>query len=122
KFRFCGDGDCPDWVLGEIISSLSCLTSIKFRVIASQVAKQISGESEEEDKIKEMFSSSKVANPKAAIASLRFLLVNASRFNGFTFGEELQQLGLPKEHSTSLCKVHTENLEAIRKKLKENCL
>lgn len=78
----------------------------------------------QEVKIKEMFSSSKVANPKAAIASLRFLLVNASRFNAdsSTFGEELQQLGLPKEHSTSLCKVHTENLEAIRKKLKENCL
>ncbi|KAL5291909.1 COMMD4 family protein [Megaselia abdita] len=126
KFRFCGDGDCPDWVLGEIVSTLSCLTSIKFRILASQVAKNISGDLDElpEDKIVEMFSSAKVSNPKTAIACLRFLLVNAARYNAdsSTFGEELQQLGLPKEHSASLGKVHTENLPAIRRKLMEESL
>lgn len=79
---------------------------------------------QQEDKIVDMFSSSKVSNPKTAIACLRFLIINAARHNtdSSTFGEELQQLGLPKEHSASLCKVHTENLEAIRSKLKEDAL
>lgn len=29
KFRFCGEGDCPDWVLAEIHSTLSVLNSTK---------------------------------------------------------------------------------------------
>lgn len=70
-----------------------------------------------------MFSG-KVGNQKTAIACLRFLIINAARHNAdvSTFGEELQQLGLPKEHSASLCKVHTENHQAIRKKLQEESL
>lgn len=71
-----------------------------------------------------MFSAAKVSNPKTAIACLRYLIVNAARHNteALTFGEELQQLGLPKEHAASLGKVHTENLSAIRKKLAEDSL
>lgn len=44
KFRFCGDGDCPDWVLGEIISTLSVLEANKLKTLADMVAKKILGE------------------------------------------------------------------------------
>lgn len=44
KFRFCGDCDCPDWVLAEIHSSLSILTSVKLKILAQLVAASILGE------------------------------------------------------------------------------
>lgn len=44
KFRFCGDGDCPDWVLAEVNSTLSFLSSIKLRQLTQSVAKIIIGE------------------------------------------------------------------------------
>lgn len=44
KFRFCGDGDCPDWVLAEIHSSLSVLSSVKLKILTQMVAKSLLGE------------------------------------------------------------------------------
>lgn len=44
KFRFCGDGDCPDWVLAEIISTLSNLSVENVEQLAQLVAKRIIGE------------------------------------------------------------------------------
>lgn len=41
KFRFCGDGDCPDWVLAEIYSSLSVLSSVKLKILTQMVAKSL---------------------------------------------------------------------------------
>lgn len=44
KFRFLGDCDSPDWVLAEIHSSLSMLTSVKLKILAQLVAGSILGE------------------------------------------------------------------------------
>lgn len=61
---------------------------------------------------------------KTAIACIRFLIVNATRHNApdATFDAELQQLGLPKEHSAAICRVHTEYADAVRTFLAENTL
>ena len=37
KFRFCGGRDAPDWLLSEI-GTLSRVTSVRAKVIATQVA------------------------------------------------------------------------------------
>lgn len=37
RFRFCGDADCPDWVLAEI-NTLSRLSSVKLKLLARVVA------------------------------------------------------------------------------------
>ena len=36
RFRFCGDSDCPDWVLLEI-ATLSQLTSVRIKIIVTQI-------------------------------------------------------------------------------------
>lgn len=56
---------------------------------------------------------------KSSVACLRFLLISASTHNvdGSTFDKELQQLGLPKEHSAAICKVFSQFAERIRKAL-----
>lgn len=110
KFRFCGDGDCPDWVLTGIHSKLVQLSSIKLRMLSQHVAKSILGEPLPEEKLKETFGVVDNKNmdvPKAAIACLKYLMINAVKYNTdtLTFNEELQQLGLPKEHAGAICKV-----------------
>lgn len=56
---------------------------------------------------------------KACVALLEFVLKCSAKYscNGEILSSELQQLGLPKEHSTSICKVY----EDIQLKL-ETCL
>lgn len=44
KFRFCGDGDCPDWVLAEINSTLSVLSAVKLKILTQTVCKSLLGD------------------------------------------------------------------------------
>lgn len=61
---------------------------------------------------------------KSAISCIRFLLVNASRFqtDETTFLTELQQLGLPQEHSAAICRVFKEQSGNIQEYLTKNSL
>jgi hypothetical protein len=40
KFRFCGEQDCPDWLLAEM-TTLSRLTSVKTKLTTAQVIQAI---------------------------------------------------------------------------------
>ncbi|KAJ6635964.1 COMM domain-containing protein 4, partial [Pseudolycoriella hygida] len=126
KFRFCGDGDCPDWVLAEIYSSLSVLSSVKLKILTQMVVKSVLGEFIPDEKLKETFAPNKtdLAPIKSSFACIRFLIVNAIRFNtdDATFNEELQQLGLPKEHSSAVCRVMTDHYQALKEHLIETSL
>ncbi|XP_059216568.1 COMM domain-containing protein 4 isoform X2 [Stomoxys calcitrans] len=117
KFRFCGDGDCPDWVLGEIISTLSVLEANQLKTLADMVARKILGQ-QFDDEVKSL-TSTVSSDGKTAIASIHFLLNNAARHNAseLVFNEEIQQLGLPKEHAAAMCTVLTEHAKAIRQRL-----
>jgi len=141
RFRFCGDLDCPDWVLAEI-QTLSKLSSIKFKLLCAQVAKSLVGASTSavgevsEDaldipKIEKLCSDAKLEwnDVKAAVAALHYILTNSAK-HGVKIEElsdEIQQLGLPKEHATGLGKVYSDHSTAVRSRLKEkglklNCL
>uniref|UniRef100_A0A3B3D4M8 COMM domain containing 4 n=1 Tax=Oryzias melastigma TaxID=30732 RepID=A0A3B3D4M8_ORYME len=43
RFRFCGDLDCPDWVLAEI-TTLAKMSSVKMKLLCVQVLKDLLGE------------------------------------------------------------------------------
>lgn len=76
---------------------------------------------QQEDKLKTSFAANKndLKSIKSAISCIRFLLVNAARFqtDGTTFSTELQQLGLPVEHSAAISRVFNEQNENIQKHL-----
>ncbi|XP_076467943.1 COMM domain-containing protein 4-like [Babylonia areolata] len=111
RFRFCGDLDCPDWVLAEI-SILSKLTSVKMKMLCIQVLKSMLGDQIDYDKVYKLTSDAKfeVGDVKASIAALTFILSSAAKYDceDETLSSELQQLGLPKEHATSLCKSYSD--------------
>ncbi|KAK2153037.1 hypothetical protein LSH36_310g03052 [Paralvinella palmiformis] len=120
RFRFCGDLDCPDWVLAEI-ATLSRLTSVKMKLLCLQVLKHLLGQDIDYEKAHKLTSDAKFAlsDIKATIAVLSYILSSAAKYNvdSDTLLNELQQLGLPKEHATSLCKSYGDNLTKLQAEL-----
>lgn len=125
RFRFCGDLDCPDWVLAEI-STLSRMSSVKMRLLCAQVIKNLLGENIDYAKVEKLTSDAKyeLGDVKATIAALSFILSSAARYtvDGESLLNELQQLGLPKEHSASLCKLYGESLSKLQETFLEKTL
>lgn len=58
------------------------------------------------------------------MSCIRFLLVNATRFNvdETTFSTELQQLGLPSEHSAAICRVFKDQCSNLQEYLLQKSL
>ncbi|XP_049538450.1 COMM domain-containing protein 4 [Anopheles darlingi] len=126
KFRFCGDGDCPDWVLAEIHSNLAQLTTDQLNELGEHTAKSILGADIPESDLSKIYAITKGSwdAPKGAIACLRFLLTSAARHRTDTavFGTELQQLGLPKDHTATMCRLLGDYVQRIRATLRDNSL
>ena len=120
RFRFCGDLDCPDWVLAEM-NILARLTSVKMKLLVMQVIRGILDEGIDFVKVEKLTSDAKydIGDIKASVAGLQFIITSAAKHgvNGETLSNELQQLGLPKEHSTTLCKSYESKLSEIHANL-----
>ncbi|XP_072881112.1 COMM domain-containing protein 4 [Hemitrygon akajei] len=125
RFRFCGDLDCPDWVLAEI-STLAKVSSVKIKLLCVQVLKDLLGEGIDYEKITKLTADAKFdsSDIKATIAVLNFVLSSAAKYgvNGESLSSELQQLGLPKEHAVALCKSYEDKHTVLQDKLKESSL
>ena len=130
KFRFCGGRDCPDWLLAEI-STLSRLTSIKAKLVCIKVCQSLVSDKKEDQvpdpvKLAALTADAKfsVADVQATVAALNFMLTSAAKYDCDVDPviSELQQLGLPKEHSLTIGKVFGDNKTALRTRLKEKSL
>ncbi|XP_066491811.1 COMM domain-containing protein 4 [Tiliqua scincoides] len=121
RFRFCGDLDCPDWVLAEI-STLAKISSVKLKLICAQVLKDLLGDGTDYEKILKLTSDAKFesGDVKATIAVLSFILSSAAKHNvdSESLSSELQQLGLPKEHATGLCRSYEEKQSSLQDSLR----
>lgn len=97
---------------------------MKLRVFAANVVRIILSEDPvDEQKFAEVFGGS-IDDSKSAFSCVRFLLLSAVRFNisKDVFSIELQQLGLPREHSLALGKVLDEHSASLREHLKGKSL
>lgn len=126
KFRFCGDLDCPDWVLAEILS-LSKISSLRVKVIGAYTIRSILYKDILKNDMVEKFEKESKINSKelmAVISLLKYILTCSTIYsvNSETLSFELQQLGLPKEHSTVLCKLHEDSNNNIEAYLKNSSL
>lgn len=126
KFRFCGDADCPDWVLVEM-NTLSRLSSVKLKLLSQVVAQGIINPPIDIQKAEKLFADSKLDSDielHACVACISYILSVSARFNinSNILQSELQQLGLPREHSTSLKKVLDDQITHLTEKFKESSL
>jgi len=116
RFKFCGDLDCPDWVLAEI-NILAKLTSVKMKLLVNQIIKGLLKEEIDFEKVKKLTSDAKfdIGDIKASVAGIDFIISSATKHDvdSEKLSDELQQLGLPKEHSMALCKAYQTKQESL---------
>eukprot|EP00041_Stephanoeca_diplocostata_P008462 m.125655 g.125655 ORF g.125655 m.125655 type:complete len:122 (+) comp17335_c0_seq2:150-515(+) len=80
KFRFCGERDCPDWLLAEIVL-LTKITSVKMKLLVSNVIKDLLGSPLDYAKVNKLTADAKLdANDqKICIAIISFFITNAAK-------------------------------------------
>ncbi|KAL1449003.1 hypothetical protein WDU94_000247 [Cyamophila willieti] len=102
RFKFCGDDDCPDWLLGQV-NNLSKLTHIKLKLLLQTIVKNILSGQVDYEKIQKLTSDAKFsdAEVKGCVSGLTFILSQSVKFSveASHLNNELQQIGFPKEHA-----------------------
>ena len=121
KFKFCGNRDCPDWLITEIIF-LTKISSVKLRILSNQICKFILNKGENINDIKKILFDLNLSEKEASIviSVLDFIFRNASKFDvdDNILNQELQQLGLPQEIAESISKVFKREKNKLREFLK----
>ena len=122
KFKFCGNVDCPDWLITEIIY-LSKITPVKLRILGNLICKYIMKEGDTE-KIHKILEEMNLTPEEITIviSSLCFIIKSSGKFNvdDLMLSQELQQLGLPQDNADAISKVYKKNKDILRKFLKED--
>ncbi|XP_052453512.1 COMM domain-containing protein 4 isoform X2 [Carassius gibelio] len=108
------------------MSTLARISSVKMKLLCVQVIKDLLDEGIDYDKVAKLTSDAKFESGdiKAGIAVLSFILSSAAKHDvdSESLSSELQQLGLPKEHTTSLCKSYEDKHIALQEKQRESSL
>ena len=93
------------------------------KLLSLQVVKGLLGDNVDYTKVQKLTADAKyeLSDVKASIAALSFILSSAAKYNvdGDSLSNELQQLGLPREHSVSLHKVYEDNSGKLQGTLRE---
>ena len=122
KFKFCGNVDCPDWLITEIIY-LSKITPVKLRILGNLICKYIMKEGDTQ-KINKILEEMNLTSEEITIviSSLCFIIKSSGKFNvdDLMLSQELQQLGLPQDNADAISKVYKKNKDVLRNFLKED--
>lgn len=96
------------------------------KLLCVQVIKDLLDQGIDYEKVYKLTADAKfeTGDVKASIAALNFILSSAAKYNvdGDSLSNELQQLGLPKEHGTALCKSYSDSLDKLQQQFKKQSL
>ncbi|KAG6547416.1 hypothetical protein Mapa_010864 [Marchantia paleacea] len=125
KFNVCGGLDAPDWILAHM-STLSKISAVRIKVLAKHIIDRMLEGVFDYEKVLKLSKDSSLGESevKACIAVLHFFVANAAKFDvdDSTLSKELQQLGLPKEHSDALCTPYLQTKDSLQAKFLEQAL
>lgn len=123
KFKFCGNIDCPEWLITEI-TYLNKINAVKLRIMCNTINSSILSGSKDYSKTLKMLEEISFSEEEASIivGVLHFLLKSASKYevDPVILNQELQQLGLPQENADSIVKVYKSNSRQVREKLEND--
>lgn len=93
------------------------------KLLCAQVLKDLLGDGIDYDKVTKLTADAKFESGdiKASVAVLSFIFSSVAKHDVDieSLSSELQQLGLPKEHTTGLCKAYEDKHSALQEQLKE---
>lgn len=102
RFKFCGDDDCPDWLLGQV-NNMAKLSHIKLKLLLQTIVKNILAGKVDYEKLQKFTADAKFSDSevKGCVSGLTFIVRNSVKFSvdSTHLINELQQIGFPKEHA-----------------------
>ena len=106
---------------------LSKISAIRFKMLANQIVKQIAAHDEDSQaKLTKLLGDARLGpdDIKAIVAALQFILCSAACYDveGDVLTEELQQLGLPREHTEHTVRAYVDGRAAIQAHARERSL
>ena len=123
KFKFCGNIDCPDWLITEIIF-LTKISSVKLRILCNQICTFIITKCKNFEAIKKILEEMNFTEQEAKtiISVLDFILKHSAKFDveDLVLNQELLQLGLSQENADSISKVFKNQKKKLRDFLKND--
>lgn len=117
RFKFCGDGDTPDWILASI-ARLSDITSVRTKLLTMQTIAALCGDAPVDaakvDKFTAKFNFTD-ADKRQTLAALAWIVTSAARHAcpWKTLADELQQVGFPKEHAESVSRSYRDSYDKL---------
>ena len=111
KFAFCGNLDCPEWVLSEV-AILNRMSAIKLKLILGQMVKKLSGQAFDQDRLNKLCRDQNFdqVETRVVLALIEFLLTQPVRHvvSDKAFSKDLLQMGVAIENANALVKVFNE--------------
>ncbi|GAM24709.1 hypothetical protein SAMD00019534_078840 [Acytostelium subglobosum LB1] len=105
---------------------MSKITNIRIKLLTVQVINSFSGEKIDFEKVEKLVKDAGfvLGDIKALIAAIHFIVFNAVKndVDETTLSNELQQLGLPKEHCDSISRAFREHKDKLRSIFHSNTL
>lgn len=123
RFKFCGNIDCPEWLITEI-AYLTKISSVKLRILCNQTCNFIITKSKNYKDIKKILEEMNFSEQEAniIISVLEFILKSAAKFDveDLVLNQELLQLGLSQDNADSVSKVFKNQKAKLRNYLKND--
>ena len=115
--------------LPQLLSELfvvSKISAVRIKLLAAHVVQQALGNDVPPEKAAKLLGDSKLepADVKAVVAALHFILCSAARYDVAedVLAQELQQLGLPREHGEAMTNALREGRAPLQKHFAEQSL
>ena len=111
RFDFCGNLDCPEWVLSEV-AILNRMSAIKLKLMLGQITKKLTGQDFDQEKLQKLCRDQKFDNEetKVCIALVEFMLSQAVKHQvtDKTLSKDLLQMGVAIENANAIVKTFGE--------------
>lgn len=125
RFEFCGNIDCPEWVLSEVVQ-LNKISAIKLKLVLQQILRKILGQAYDQDKLIKLCKDQKLSadDTRCLLALIEFILTQAGKhlISEQSLSKDLLQMGIAIENSNAIVKIYQENQENLVKALRQQTL
>ena len=122
-FKLFGNSDAPDWLMSEL-NILSYVSSVRIKFILLQIANLLTESEVDFNLIYQHLQDANLteSQTRSVLAVLSFIIQNAIRFDvePEDLTQELQQLGTPLSHTSTITRFYKESRRQLRKYMRTN--
>lgn len=119
KLRFCGGGEAPDWLLGQLVVLVK-LSSVRVSLLCDCVVHYLLTEQFQESKINDLLIGRRLQytqeDKKTLFSILCYIIKNAAGFSVDSehLFVELEQIGIPQDISKVICSKFSKFKDQLR--------